>query len=226
MASAKLKPNDGRSSAGEFFDGFAEQFDTIYEGKRSRLMQWVDRRFRRDMFVRFGLTFEYLGDLRGLRVLDIGCGSGPYLVEALKRGAAQVTGVDPAPRMLELAAQRLHAAGFAGRAELRQGYFPGVSLADRYDCAIVMGVMDYVADPVSFVAALRRCIGRGAVLSFPSTHWFRTPFRRVRYQLRRCPVWFYTEEKIRRLFGEQEIRELKLQKIEGAGMDFVVWMSP
>ena len=61
--------------SGEFFHGFADTFDTFYDGKRTPVMRWIDQRFRRDMFVRYSLTFDLLGDLQGRTVLDIGCGS-------------------------------------------------------------------------------------------------------------------------------------------------------
>ncbi len=50
----------------------------------------------------------YVGErvlLNGARVLDVGCGGG-ILSEALARAGAQVTGIDLAPRVLEVA--RLH----------------------------------------------------------------------------------------------------------------------
>jgi SAM-dependent methyltransferase len=46
----------------------------------------------------------------GERVLDVGCGTGNAALLAAMRGA-QVTGVDPAPRLLEVAAGRAAAAG-------------------------------------------------------------------------------------------------------------------
>src|ERR1700752_489737 len=93
--------------AARFFDGFAESFDTIYDGKRNPIMRWVDQKFRIDMFLRFAHTFEALGNLNGKTVLDIGCGSGPYVIEAFKRSAARVTALDPAPHMLDLVRERL-----------------------------------------------------------------------------------------------------------------------
>ena len=33
--------------AGTFFDSFAETFDTFYDGKRSVVMQWIDRQIGR-----------------------------------------------------------------------------------------------------------------------------------------------------------------------------------
>jgi malonyl-CoA O-methyltransferase len=39
-------------------------------------------------------------DLRSLRVLDAGCGSGRYLIHARRRGARQIVGVDLSAEML------------------------------------------------------------------------------------------------------------------------------
>jgi cyclopropane fatty-acyl-phospholipid synthase-like methyltransferase len=211
------------SDAAGFFNNFAEAFDTLYDGKRNAVMRWVDRQFRSDMFVRFALTFEVLGDLTGRTVLDVGCGSGPYVVEALRRGARSVTGVDPAPNMLALTRERTRAAGFSERCALVAGSFPMVLVP--HDHAIVMGVMDYIEDAAGFLAALHPLVQRTAAVSFPSRHWFRTPIRQFRYRLRRCPVYFYDEGEIRRLALSAGFSGAQIQKIPGAGMDFHVCLS-
>jgi ubiquinone/menaquinone biosynthesis C-methylase UbiE len=213
-------------NAAAFFDGFAEAFDTIYDQKRNRFMRWMDCTFRSDMFIRYALTFEALGQLDGSTVLDIGCGSGPYVVEAFNRGASRVTGIDPAPKMLALVRQRLRDNNIhETRCLLHTGIFPGVSV-EPHDYAIVMGVMDYVADPQTFLNALRPIVKRLAVISFPSEHWFRTPFRKIRYRLRRCPVYFYDEAQIREFCSKAGFTELDIRKISGAGMDFHVCLKP
>lgn len=211
------------NSSGDFFHGFADAFDTIYDGKRSRFMQWVDRKFRSDIFRRFDKAFEYLGDLTGKTVLDVGCGSGPYIVEAIRRGAKQVIGVDPAPRMLELASARLSAASMRDRAELVPGFFPAAAatIGKPANFAIVMGVLDYVDDPVPFLTGLRNSVSEAAVISFPSRHWFRTPARKVRYRLRKCPVYFYDEKRIRELMTAAGFARVDVTKLPGAGMDYV-----
>jgi ubiquinone/menaquinone biosynthesis C-methylase UbiE len=48
---------------------------------------------------------EMLGDIRGRRVIDLGCGEGGYAREIASRGA-HVIGVDGSERMLEVARQR------------------------------------------------------------------------------------------------------------------------
>ena len=214
-----------QSDAARFFDSFAEGFDSLYDGKRNFLMCWLDRHFRSDMFIRFALTFETFGDLSEKTVLDIGCGSGPYVIEALRRGARWVTAVDPAPGMLALTRKRLDSAGFASKCSLVEELFPGIDL-QVHDHVIVMGVMDYVADARSFLVALRPLVKLSAVVSFPSKHWFRTPFRRFRYRLRRCPVYFYDETDIKQLASAAGFKGLKIQKIPGAGMDYHVCLNP
>jgi malonyl-CoA O-methyltransferase len=46
-------------------------------------------------------------DLSGCRVIDAGCGSGRYMLHALRRGAAHVVGADLSPEMLERATAEL-----------------------------------------------------------------------------------------------------------------------
>jgi 2-polyprenyl-3-methyl-5-hydroxy-6-metoxy-1,4-benzoquinol methylase len=210
--------------AAQFFDGFAEAFDTIYDNKRNLFMRWVDRRFRSDMFIRFALTFEAFGDLTEKSVLDIGCGSGPYVLEALNRGARHVTAVDPAPNMLALVRQRLERAGLADRCSVVVGLFPGVDVT-THDHAMILGVMDYVADAKAFLDALPPLVNISAVISFPSKHWFRTPFRKYRYRLRKCPVFFYDEEEIRALCSAAGFGSIEIHKIPGAGMDYHVCLK-
>lgn len=212
--------------AATFFNSFAETFDTIYDQKRNPLMRWIDSKFRSDMFLRYALTFQKLEPMGGRTVLDVGCGSGPYIAEAFRRGAERVTGLDPAPNMLTLVRQRLAQAGITeNRCQLIEGLFPGTPV-EPHDYAIVTGVMDYVEDASSFLKALRPVIRRLAVLSFPSTHWFRTPFRKVRYNLRNCPVYFYDDVRIQALCKAAGFSEVRIQKIPGAGMDYHVAVRP
>jgi hypothetical protein len=86
--------------------------------------------------------------------------------------------------------------------------------------------MDYVEDASSFLKALRPVVRRLAVLSFPSTHWFRTPFRKVRYDLRNCPVYFYDDARIHTLCTGAGFSEVRIQKIPGPGMDYHVSLRP
>jgi ubiquinone/menaquinone biosynthesis C-methylase UbiE len=51
------------------------------------------------------LILTLLGEIRGLNVLDVGCGDGDFAVELWRRGAT-VTGIDASPEMVEAARAR------------------------------------------------------------------------------------------------------------------------
>ena len=205
-----------------YFDKTAVSFDTFYDKKRSSFMQWVDRKYRSDIFERFRLAFEALDPIVDKTVLDIGCGSGPYIIEAARRGSSKVVGLDMAQGMLDLAKQRAEAAGCIERCQFVLGMFPQDVPQEKFNYAIVMGVMDYIADPLNFLTVLAQQVTDRAVLSFPSKHWFRTPLRKFRYWLKRCPVYFYEPKQIEELSKAAGFSDLKIEKIPGAGMDYFV----
>jgi 2-polyprenyl-3-methyl-5-hydroxy-6-metoxy-1,4-benzoquinol methylase len=68
-------------------------------------------------------------------------------VELARRGAARVLGVDFAPGMIEIAKQRAERTGVADRCTFTLGDFLTAGGDEKFDYAIVMGFMDYIADP-------------------------------------------------------------------------------
>jgi ubiquinone/menaquinone biosynthesis C-methylase UbiE len=75
-----------------------------------------------------------LGDLRGRRVLDVGCGTGRLLAALAGRYACKAWGVDPSPEMLEVARARLPRtvalrAAAAEQLPFRDGWFERVTLS-------------------------------------------------------------------------------------------------
>jgi SAM-dependent methyltransferase len=48
-----------------------------------------------------------VGELRGRRVLDVGCGTGRWAAALVERFGCQVTGIDVSPEMLEVARERV-----------------------------------------------------------------------------------------------------------------------
>ena len=210
----------------ETADRFAASLDPFYDGQRGLLSQWFDRHRRHDAAARFTLTFERLGDLAGTRGLDIGCGSGLYLAEAIRHGAAHVVGLDAAPGMLELARRRMELLGKLDQITLVEGYFPETVPAGPFDFAIVTGVLDYVAQPAAFLRRLRSILSGKAVVSFPSQHWIRAPLRRFRFRLRNCPVYFYNQRQIRALAAEAGFGAVDLIKMDATPMDYHVCLAP
>ena len=108
-------------------------------------------------------------DLRGHRVLDIACGSGRYMLHALQRGAAHVTGVDLSPEMLRRANDELR--GFKDRIELMPGDLAMLPLpdacADLTICALAVGHLRELQPALS---ELRRVTRPGGVLLCSDVH--------------------------------------------------------
>jgi len=207
-----------------YFDKASTVFDTFYDRKRTAFMRWVDRKFRSDVFARYNMTFETIEPLKDKTIFDVGCGSGPYVVEAARRGCKLAIGLDMAAGMLDLARRRAAAAGVADRCKFILGTFPQDSPEMIFDHAIVMGVMDYIAEPLEFLSALAQKVKLSAVISCPSIHWLRTPLRKARYRLKRCPVYFYEPSQIENLSTAAGFSRANIRKIPGAGMDYFVTM--
>ena len=207
--------------AGIFFHAFADTFDTLYEKQRNPLMRAIDYVFRSDIEIRYNWTFDAFGKLDGKSIIDIGCGSGIYMKRALENNIHFICGLDPAENMLSLSKSRLRPFDNE-KYDFIKGTFPNYKLNQKFDYAIVMGVMDYVEDPSTFLKSLYNDISIKAVLSFPSYHWFRSPIRKFRYNLRDCPIWLYKEEEIQSLMDSVGIRDYEINKISGSGMDYFV----
>ena len=190
---------------GAFFSRFAADWDNFYGRKKNSIFRALDQAFRSDIIERYELTFDALGpNLRGKSVLDIGCGSGIYGIEAAKRGASYVLGIDIAPPMVNLARLKALEQGQSSICSFICAEFPLQRLIpelnQKFDYAILMGVMDYTADPIRLLGAVKDCVQDFAVISFPYRHWLRFPLRKYRYKLMgRCDVYHYHEDEVRGL---------------------------
>jgi len=105
--------------------------------------------------------------LAGARVLDAGCGGG-LLTEALAHAGAEVTGIDMAPGMIEVA--RLHAAEAGLAIDYRTVAAEGVARAtpQAFDLVTCMEMLEHVPDPAAMTATLAQLLRPGGAL-FVST---------------------------------------------------------
>lgn len=123
-------------------------------------------------FIRAAIDAHWHGDLRSVRplagkhALDVGCGAG-LLCEPLARLGAAVTGVDAAAE--NIAAAKDHAAGAGFAIDYRCGDVSTLGLAG-YDLVSSLEVIEHVADPEAFVAALRSALAPDGlmILSTPN----------------------------------------------------------
>lgn len=109
---------------------------------------------------------ELAGDVRGRRVLDAGCGSGP-LSEALRARGAIVAGFDSSPAMLELARERLGADADLQVADISR---PLPFVDGAFDDVVVSLVLHYLQDWTAPLSELRRVLKPGGRLLLSVNH--------------------------------------------------------
>ncbi len=100
--------------------------------------------------------------LRGLSLLDVGCGGG-LLCEPMARLGAQVTGIDAAARNVAVA--RLHADGQELAIDYRQTSAEELARSGaRFDIVLAMEIVEHVADVDLFLASCGQLVKPGGLM--------------------------------------------------------------
>lgn len=95
--------------------------------------------------------FSLLGDPRGLKILDLGCGIGDNALLMAHLGA-HVTGIDISPRSIEVAMDRAARCGLEERVRFYCGPVEEVEPADKpFDVVFADGVLHHLLDSLEQV---------------------------------------------------------------------------
>jgi magnesium-protoporphyrin O-methyltransferase len=105
-------------------------------------------------------------DLTGLRILDAGCGTGTFAVEAAKRGA-NVLAIDIARSLVETAAERITDPVVRGRITWRVGDMTSPDLGEFDHMLAMDSIIHYDArDMAAMVAKILPRIRRSAIFTY------------------------------------------------------------
>ena len=108
-----------------------------------------------------------LPDLRGLKVLDLGCGFGWFCRWAREQGAARVLGLDVSEKMLARASAATSDAAITyARADLERLDLPEAS----FDLAYSALALHYIENLAGLLAKVHRALVPGAHLIFSAEH--------------------------------------------------------
>lgn len=128
----------------------------------------VDTKFE-NAYIERPATLSLLPDVKGMKVLDAGCGPGSYSEWLVEHGA-EVVAVDVSPKMVELARKRLserivvHLADLGGPLDfLEDGTF---------DIVLAPLVLDCIEDWDSLFSEFHRILSSDGVLVFSVCHPF------------------------------------------------------
>ena len=111
----------------------------------------------------FSVPKGALKPLKGLRLLDIGCGGG-LVCEPMARLGAAVTGVDASEANIKTALT--HATEQALKIDYRAGTAEGLLAAGEpmFDIVLNLEVVEHVADPAQFLADTARLVRPGGLM--------------------------------------------------------------
>ncbi|MBS2028643.1 MAG: methyltransferase domain-containing protein [Deltaproteobacteria bacterium] len=161
---------DGRQSARwanevEFFDRLADRIERGLRPFSSKELNRYTRHPRRIYDKEF--RFRMLGDLTGLRVLDLGCGEGSNSVFLALNGA-QVVGLDISPRLIELAKKRAGLNGVESKTQFRCIPIERAELPESsFDVIWGDGILHHLIDVLEpTLQQLVRCAKPGARIVF------------------------------------------------------------
>jgi predicted RNA methylase len=194
---------DNMPRVARFWNEIAGDFDAIYSGRKSPWGRALDRIFRKDIYQRYDWVMEKSGDVRGKTIIDIGCGSGRFVTEFVKRGARRVVGLDVAPEMIKLARNLVSQDGTEDRCEFITSDVLNWKTNEKFDISIAIGFWDYIQDPPERLRIIRSVTNDKFLSAWPRFWTWRMPVRKIRLQyVLGCPVYFFTKSDVYRLLND------------------------
>lgn len=195
-----------------FFHSYAKDFDAIYGNRNTFVNRIINKYLRASMRLRFEKTLAGCSPIEGKSVVDIGTGPGHYAIALAKRGARRVLGLDFAEAMIRVAQQHARDNGVGENCQFAFGDFLQYEPNEKFDYAVVMGFMDYIAEPKRVIDKVLAMTNERAFFSFPVAGGLLAWQRKLRYR-RRCDLFLYTRPQIEQLFASSAARRVTIEPI-------------
>lgn len=205
--------NEKLHRQGVYWDREIELFDSIYSHRKSGFSRWLDRMFRKDMYQRFEYTIKNAEPIENRSFLDVGCGTGRYVFELVRRGCGHATGIDISEQMIRHCRRTAEDEGAAAKTEFARTDLLEYSPLRPFDVGIAIGLFDYIKDPLPVLQKMRLCVTGSVIASFPRFWTWRAPIRKFRLAIRKCEVHFYSRRRTEMLLRKAGFTHWEIEKV-------------
>ncbi len=197
----------------EYWNKEIFQFDSIYTHEKNMLKNLLDRIFRKDMYQRFEYTMKNSEPIKDKTFLDVGCGTGKYLFEFVRRGCKHIIGIDISDLMIEQCKTTATKQGIQNKTTFLQGDLIRVNIEQKVDICIGIGLFDYIKNSLPILEQMRKYTNDRVIMSFPRFWTWRAPVRKIRLSLKKCPVYFYTRKRVEELLKKAGFKIYLIEKV-------------
>lgn len=145
----------------------------------------------------------------GSRLLEIGCGTGDFLIEAQARGF-EVSGLEVSAHAAAVANMRL------GAAAVSHGHLESISMPEAaFDIIVFSDVVEHVRDPKLFLSLVHRCLrpGGSVFIVTPSTDsWSRKLMRRYWMEYKIEHLFYFNQRSLDLLLRQTGFRDIEFHR--------------
>lgn len=158
------------------------------------------------------------------RLLEIGCGEGFFLIEALKQGFKEVYGIEPSEDAVEKSLPKV-------RKNIINDFFqPGLFKANYFDVICFFQTLDHVINPNLFLKTCYKILKKNGIV-FCITHNTDSIFTKILGE--KSPifdiehVYLFNKKTLRQIFKKNKFRIIGVFDIANEySLDYWVKMSP
>jgi cyclopropane fatty-acyl-phospholipid synthase-like methyltransferase len=188
----------------------SENFDNAYSEKSQ--VPFFKNYVKNDLLLRQKLVFDILGDIKGKKILDLGCGVGRYSHLASLSGA-KVIGIDISKNAIEIAKTKAKELGVENSCEFICEDFIESQNNFNVDCVIALGFVQYFNNPIEVISDILKN-NQKIIFDIPTFfHWI-NPCRKI-YRTLMKGIKFksftkYEMQKMVKFLNEKHNIELKV----------------
>lgn len=152
-------------------------------------------------------TLELIGNVKGKKILDFGCGTGIYAKILTKKGA-KVKGFDISPEMVKIAKKE------NPNLDLRKGTGYNIPFKEKFDIIIAALVLDYFNDFDKVLKQVKKVLKKNGFFIFSMKNPISECFKKIKLTSKNRFVRdvgdYFTEKKIYNTWKNIKGRDVKI----------------